>query len=48
MNLAAELRSYSFYRFTPDRIKVFDEAAFGAAPFVEATVGPRPVPGARR
>ena len=40
---AALLRSYAFYRFLPDRIKVLDEREFGGAIFVTAAVvrGPR-------
>ncbi len=35
---AALLRSYSFYRFLPSRIKILDEREFGGAIFVTATV----------
>lgn len=38
LRAAAQLRSYSFYRFQPIRVKVFDEVAFGEAPFVSAAV----------
>lgn len=35
---AALLRSYAFYRFLPDRIKILDEAEFGGAIFVTALI----------
>lgn len=35
---AALLRSYAFYRFVPDRIKILDENEFGGAVFVTAAV----------
>jgi uncharacterized protein YhbP (UPF0306 family) len=37
--LAARLRTYQFFRFRPDRVKVYDEAVFPRAPFVEGEVG---------
>ena len=33
-----DLRAYRFYRFRTERLKVFDEAAFGAGVFVTATI----------
>jgi uncharacterized protein YhbP (UPF0306 family) len=33
-----DLRAYRFYRFRTDRLKVFDEAVFGAGVFVTATI----------
>jgi uncharacterized protein YhbP (UPF0306 family) len=36
----ADLGAYRFYRFTPRRLKLFDEPALGAATFVTARVGP--------
>ena len=38
---AAQLRSYRFYRFVPDRMKILDEAAFGGSRFVSIVV-PKP------
>lgn len=35
---SARLQSYAFYRFLPDRVKILDEAEFGGATFVIATV----------
>jgi uncharacterized protein YhbP (UPF0306 family) len=35
---AAQVRSYAFYQFRPKTVVVFDEGAFGLAPFVTATV----------
>jgi uncharacterized protein YhbP (UPF0306 family) len=32
------LRSYRFYRFRPDRVKILDEREFGSAVFVEASI----------
>ncbi len=37
---AAELRSYTFYRFVPNKVKILDEREFGAM-FVVAAVGKR-------
>lgn len=39
---AALLRSYAFYRFLPNRIKILDENEFGGAIFVTAEVVRRP------
>jgi len=36
--LAAQVRSYRFYRFVPSKVKILDEATFGGAVFVEARV----------
>ena len=33
-----DLRAYRFYRFRTERLKVFDEAVFGAGVFVSATI----------
>jgi uncharacterized protein YhbP (UPF0306 family) len=33
-----DLRAYRFYRFSTDRLKVFDEPALGAGVFVTATI----------
>ena len=33
-----DLRAYRFYRFRTERLKVFDEAVFGAGVFVTATI----------
>jgi uncharacterized protein YhbP (UPF0306 family) len=33
-----DLRAYRFYRFRTERLKVFDEAMFGAGAFVTATI----------
>jgi hypothetical protein len=33
-----DLSAYSFYRFRPRRMKLFDEAELGAGVFVTATV----------
>ena len=33
-----DLRAYRFYRFRSERLKVFDEAVFGAGVFVTATI----------
>jgi len=35
-----DLGAYRFYRFTPRRLKLFDEPALGTATFVTARVGP--------
>ena len=38
---AAQLRSYSFYRFVPDAMKILDETTFGGSTFVSVEV-PKP------
>jgi uncharacterized protein YhbP (UPF0306 family) len=35
---AALLKSYTFFRFLPDRVKILDEAQFGGAVFVVAKI----------
>ena len=44
---AARLRSYAFFRFMPNRVKVLDEAEFGGAAFVVARVIRRGGPSGR-
>jgi len=36
--LVEQLRSYRFYRFLPQQLKVFDEAEYGGATFVMVTI----------
>jgi uncharacterized protein YhbP (UPF0306 family) len=35
---AARLKSYAFFRFLPDRVKILDEAKFGGAVFIVAKI----------